>query len=314
MEVINSQLSVLTLQPTIYEGIQGTQELDPELNRIREAVKNGTNTEFSLSPDGVLNLKGRICIPNDKELRNQLLEEAHTTPYSVHYGATKMYKDMKQGFWWSRMKKNVANYVAKCLVCQKIKAEHQRPAGVLQPIEIPEWKWEQISMDFVVGLPKTTSGYDAVWVIVDRLTKSAHFLPIKITYSLEQLANLRCRSPAHWYETGEKLIAAPDFVESTTEAVKLIQKRMKTAQSRQKSYADRRRRPLEFQVGDLVFLKVAPMKGVMRFEKKVLFGENNVKINKPRHRRENLFAVFHRVNHLAFNVKVWDPKHLGSSS
>ena len=84
----------------------------------------------------------------------------------------------------------------------------------------------------------------------------------------EALYGRRCRSPAHWYETGEKLIAAPDFVESTTEAVKLIQKRMKTAQSRQKSYADRRRRPLEFQVGDLVFLKVAPMKGVMRFGKK----------------------------------------------
>ncbi|KAL5558761.1 hypothetical protein UlMin_034972 [Ulmus minor] len=84
----------------------------------------------------------------------------------------------------------------------------------------------------------------------------------------ETLYGRRCRSPAHWYETGEKLIAAPDFVESTTEAVKLIQKRMKTAQSRQKSYADRRRRPLEFQVGDLVFLKVAPMKGIVRFGKK----------------------------------------------
>ncbi|KAL5569806.1 hypothetical protein UlMin_026381 [Ulmus minor] len=159
------------LQELLDKGIQGTQELDPELNRIREAVKNGTNTEFSLSSDRILNLKGRICIPNDEELRKQLLEEAHTTPYSVHPGATKMYKDMKEVFWWSGMKKDVANYVAKCLVCQKIKAEHQRPAGVLQPIEIPEWKWEQISMDFVVGLPKTTNGYDAVWVIVDRLTK-----------------------------------------------------------------------------------------------------------------------------------------------
>ena len=154
MELIEGQLSVLTLQPTIFEGIQGTQELDPELNRIQKAVKNGTNTEFSLSSDGVLNLRGRICIPNDDELRKQILEEAHTTPYSVHPGATKMYKDMKQGFWWSGMKKDVANYVAKCLVCQKIKAEHQRPAGVLQPIEIPEWKWEQISMDLWLVCPK----------------------------------------------------------------------------------------------------------------------------------------------------------------
>ena len=94
--------------------------------------------EFSISSDGILNLKGRLCIPNDEKLWNQLLTEAHTTPYSVHPGATKMYKDMKKDFWWLGLKKDVANYVAKCLVCQKIKAEHQRPAGVLQPIEIPE--------------------------------------------------------------------------------------------------------------------------------------------------------------------------------
>ncbi|KAL5562387.1 hypothetical protein UlMin_032134 [Ulmus minor] len=190
LEFIGGQLSALTLQPTIMEGMRGAQELDPNLFQIREAVENGTNTEFSISTDGVLSLKGRICIPEDEELRNQLLTEAHTTPYSVHPGASKMYKDMKKDFWWLGLKKDVANYVAKCLVCQKIKAEHQRPAGVLQPIEIPEWKWEQISMDFVVGLPKTNNGHDAVWVIVDRLTKSAHFLPIKITYSLEQLADL----------------------------------------------------------------------------------------------------------------------------
>ncbi|KAL5558514.1 hypothetical protein UlMin_034725 [Ulmus minor] len=245
-----------------------------------------------MSTDGVLSLKGRICIPEDEELRNQLLTEAHTTPYSVHPGATKMYKDMKKAFWWSGLKKDVANYVAKCLVCQKIKAEHQRPAGVLQPIEIPEWKWEQISMDFVVGLPKTSNGHDAIWVIVDRLTKSAHFLPIKITYSLEQLADLRCRSPAHWYETGESQIAAPDFIESTTEAVKLIQKRMKTAQSRQKSYADRRRRPLEFKEGDFVFLKVAPMKGVMRFGKKEKEGKEARELRFSRDSNRGIMVIF----------------------
>ena len=131
MELIEGQLSILTLQPTIFEGMRGAQELDPDLVRIRETVENDTNTEFSISSDGILNLKGRICIPNNEELRNQLLTEAHTTPYSVHPGATKMYKDMKKAFWWSRLKKDVANYVARCLVCQKIKAEHQRPAGVL---------------------------------------------------------------------------------------------------------------------------------------------------------------------------------------
>ena len=87
----------------------------------------------------------------------------------------------------------MAEYVAKCLTCQKVKAEHQRPGGELQPLEIPEWKWDQIAMDFVTGLPKTTRSHDAIWVVIDRLTKSAHFIPIRTTFSLEQLADLYVR-------------------------------------------------------------------------------------------------------------------------
>ena len=88
------------------------------------------------------------------------------------------------------MKKVIASWVNKCLTCQRVKAEHQRPSGILQSLEIPEWKWEQITMDFVVGLPSTKGKYDAIWVIVDRLTKSAHFIPLNERYSLEKLANL----------------------------------------------------------------------------------------------------------------------------
>ncbi|KAL5568269.1 hypothetical protein UlMin_024844 [Ulmus minor] len=123
---------------------------------------------FSVTTDGILHYRGRLCIPNDAELKEQLLSEAHATPYSVHPGATKMYQDLKGRFWWSGMKKEVAEY--------------------LQPLDIPEWKWDQITMDFVVGLPRTAKGHDAIWVVVDRLTKSAHFMSIKTTFSLEQLA------------------------------------------------------------------------------------------------------------------------------
>ncbi|KAL5551372.1 hypothetical protein UlMin_001548 [Ulmus minor] len=136
-----------------------------------------------------------------------------------------MYKDLREQFWWPGMKKEVAEYVAKCITCQKVKAEHQRPGG----------------------LPKTTKSHDAIWVVIDRLTKSAHFIPIRTTFSLEQLAELyqatigmapyealygrKCRSPVHWYETGEAIITAPEFVENTTNSVKKIQTRMKSAQS-----------------------------------------------------------------------------------
>jgi len=88
------------------------------------------------------------------------------------------------------MKREIVSYVAECDVCQRVKAEHLKPAGTLQPLPIPSWKWENISMDFITGLPRTLHGYNAIWVIVDRLTKSAHFLPVKANYSVEKYAEL----------------------------------------------------------------------------------------------------------------------------
>ena len=111
------------------------------------------------------------------------MKEAHTTPYSLHLGSTKMYNDVKTMYWWPGMKKDISEFVAKCLTCQQVKAKHQRPAGTLQPLEIPEWKREDIAMDFVMGSPRTTKQHDSVWVIVDRLTKSAHFLPVRTVYN-----------------------------------------------------------------------------------------------------------------------------------
>ena len=99
-----------------------------------------------------------------------------------------MYRDLKQLYWWNGMKNDVADFVSRCLVCQQVKAEHQRPAGLHQNIEIPEWKWERITMDFVTGLPRTPKGFDSIWVIVDRLTKSAHFLPMKTNFGFVQYA------------------------------------------------------------------------------------------------------------------------------
>ena len=103
------------------------------------------------------------------------------TLYSVHPSGDKLYKDLKQTFWWPNMKREVAEFVSRCLTCQKVKSEHKRPQGKLQPLEIPEWKWESISMDFVCGLPRTPKKNNTIWVIVDRLTKSAHFVAMKDT-------------------------------------------------------------------------------------------------------------------------------------
>ncbi|GKF71612.1 putative reverse transcriptase domain-containing protein, partial [Tanacetum coccineum] len=107
------------------------------------------------------------------------MDEAHTSRYLIHPGAGKMYHDLRDLYWWPGMKRDIAEYVSKCLTCSKIKAEHQKPSGSLQQPEIPEWKWEKITMDLVIKLPRSSGRYDAIWVIVDRLTKSAHFLPIR---------------------------------------------------------------------------------------------------------------------------------------
>nr|KYP69549.1 Retrotransposable element Tf2 [Cajanus cajan] len=166
------------------------QLVDSFLVARRDAIGQGIGGEFTLGVDGVLRFKNRVCVPSDPTLRCLILEEGHGSKLSFHPGATKMYQDLRKIFWWPRMKKDIAAFVSACLVCQKAKIEHQKPSGLLQPLSIPEWKWDSISMDFVVALPRTRRGHDSIWVIVDRLTKSAHFLPINIRYSLERLARL----------------------------------------------------------------------------------------------------------------------------
>ena len=117
-----------------------------------------------------------------------MLKELHNSPLAVHPGGNKMYKDLRRTFWWPSLKRSIAQYVAKCLTCQQVKRERKQPGGELQPLEIPNWKWEDISMDFVSGLPRTRGRNDSIWVIVDRLTKSVHFIPIRKTSDLGALA------------------------------------------------------------------------------------------------------------------------------
>ncbi|KAD7476994.1 hypothetical protein E3N88_00130 [Mikania micrantha] len=123
-------------------------------------------------------------------IRTIILDEVHKSRYSIHPDADKMYKDLRDFYWWPGMKKHIAEYVDRYLTCLKVKAEHQRPSGLLQQPKIPMWKWDQISMDFITKLPRTSRNHDSIWVIVDRLTKSGHFLPIREDYSMDRLAKL----------------------------------------------------------------------------------------------------------------------------
>ncbi|GKC77243.1 putative reverse transcriptase domain-containing protein [Tanacetum coccineum] len=117
--------------------------------------------------DGTLCFNGRSWLPCYSDLRTMIMHESHKSKYSIHPGSDKMYQDMKKLYWWPNMKANIATYVSKCLTCAKVKAEHQRPSGLLVQPDIPQWKWDNITMDFVMKLPKSSQGYDTIWVIID---------------------------------------------------------------------------------------------------------------------------------------------------
>ncbi|GJR11779.1 ty3-gypsy retrotransposon protein [Tanacetum coccineum] len=340
----------IVLQSSIKDRILATQK---EAMDESAGLQRGLDEMIELRNDGALYYPDRIWVPLKGDIRTLIMDEAHR-------------------YWWLGMKKDIAVYVSKCLTCLKVKVEHQRPSGLLHQYEIPKWKWEGIAMDFVTKLPRTSSGHDTIWVIMDRFTKSTHFLPMREDYKMERLARLylneivarhgvliliisdrdsrftrfwqsmqealgtrldmstayhpqtdgqsertiqtleymlrayvldfrgswdvhlplvefsynnsyhssvRCasfealygrkyRSPIMWAEVGEGQLIGPELVQETNEKISQIKDRLKAARDRQKSYADKRRKPLEFSVGDYVLLKLSPWKGVVRFGKK----------------------------------------------
>jgi len=148
------------------------------------------NGRYSVDEKGWLRSDGRLCVRVLEVILEEVLAESHHSRMTIHPRGRKMYRDMKRIFYWPSMKKKIAEYVAECLTCQKVKAEQGKPGGLLLPLEIPTWKWEQISMDFIDGLPRSRKGNEAIWVIVDRLTKSAHFIPVKSNRTAASLAQL----------------------------------------------------------------------------------------------------------------------------
>jgi hypothetical protein len=180
-EVIPSgALSHISVEPTLQDQIIMAQLSDKGVQIIKENLHQKTEKYKCFRQDGkgILWFESRLVVPKNKDLKKKILDEAHLSKFSMHPGSTKMYHDLKPLYWWTKMKREIAQYVSECDTCQRIKASHLKSAGALQPLSIPSWKWDEISMDFIVGLPNTSRHHDSIWVIVDRLTKVAHFLPV----------------------------------------------------------------------------------------------------------------------------------------
>ncbi|GJW17420.1 putative reverse transcriptase domain-containing protein [Tanacetum coccineum] len=221
--------------------------------------------------DGTLYLNGRSWLPCYGNLRTVIMNESHKSKYYIYLGSDKTYQDMKKLYWWPNMKADIATYVSKCLTCAKVKAEHQRPSGLLVQLEIPQWKWDNITMDFIMKLPKSSQGYDTIWVNVDRLTKSAIFIPMRETDPMEKLARMYLKEVVIRHGIPVSIIC-----------------------DRDPSYADLKRKPMEFQVGDRVMLKVLPWKGVVRFGKR---GKLNPRYVGP-------FKVLEKVGAISYKLKL----------
>jgi hypothetical protein len=325
-------------------GDKGVQVIKEMLERKVDKYKC-----FRQDSKGVLWFEDRLVVPKNPELRQKILDEAHLSKFSMHPGSNKMYHDLRSLYWWTRMKREIAKYVPECDTCQRIKASHLKVAGTLQPLLVPSWKWEDICMYFIVGLPNTSRHHDSIWVIVDRLTKIAHFLPVHTTHKIEKYTEIymdqivrlhgilrtivsdrgelfvarfweqlqeslgttvirssayhpqtdgqtervnqiledvlracvlhygknwdkclslaefsynnsyqsslkmapfevlygrRCRTPLNWSQAGEREIFGTDLVLEAENKVRVIKKNLEAAQARQKSYHDKRRKPL----------------------------------------------------------------------
>jgi hypothetical protein len=176
----------ITLTSVLRGEIIVAQRNDEGMSHIKRRIQEGDPEVscFCEDAEGVLWFKDRLVVPKKATLKKKILDETHTSRYSIHLGSTKMYHDLRQQFWWTRMKRETARYVSECDTCWKVKADYMKPGGLLQPLSILDWKWDDISMDFIVGLPLTAHKCNLIWVFVDRLTKSADFISVNTNYNI----------------------------------------------------------------------------------------------------------------------------------
>nr|GEW65639.1 putative reverse transcriptase domain-containing protein [Tanacetum cinerariifolium] len=180
----------MTLHLKLPSQILKAQNEAIKKENIKAENLRGMDNTFKACLDGTCCIKNRSWLPLFGNLKDLIMHESHKSKYFIHPGSDKMYQDPKKLYWWPNIKAIIAKYVSKYLTCSRVKAEFQKPSGLLVQPEIPTWKWERITMDFITKLPKTSNRHDIIWVIIDCLTKSSHFIPTRETDGMETLTRL----------------------------------------------------------------------------------------------------------------------------
>jgi hypothetical protein len=198
------------LKDKIIEAAKSDLQYKELVAKLQQGILQQKIEEYKLDNDEILMYRGIIYVPNSQELKNLILREMHNVPYAGHPGYQKTIAAVKSQYYWPGMKKEVADFIAKCLECQKVKAEHRHPAGLLQPLPIPEWKWEVVTMDFITKLPRTNKQHDSIMVVVDKLTKAAHFIPVKLTHKATNIADVYMREIARLHGIPKTIVSDRD--------------------------------------------------------------------------------------------------------
>jgi hypothetical protein len=182
------EINISKAESDLEQRIRTTGINDENYTKVMEELQNSTTNsekpDLSIEKKELLRFKNRLYIPDSTELKLTVLDEVHKKPYSSHPGYQKIVTTLRKLFYWPNMKGKIAEYLARFQYCQQVKAEHQHPTGLLQPLPVPEWKWETISLDFITGFPKTQKHNDSIMVVIDKLSKSAHFNPVKSTFKV----------------------------------------------------------------------------------------------------------------------------------
>ena len=172
------------LKGTIFYAANSNLQYMELVTKLQQGKMQQKVEDYELGIDGILRYRNKVYVTNSQELRSVILKEMHNVPYVGHPRYQKIVSVVKSQYYWPGMKREIVEYIAKFLEFQRVKVEHTHPTRLLQPLPIPQWKWEVVTMDFIIGLPITGKYHDSIMVVVDKLTKSAHFIPLKTTHIL----------------------------------------------------------------------------------------------------------------------------------